>query len=262
MPFLLDLSIFAIIAFCTWRGYKAGLVRGAFGIVGVIVAVIIANIAAAAYAEEFSGILQPFIGGIVETTITEVVQENVNLGEIDLDELGLGNLGIDTDDIDLENLDLGNMRDEVRGMALPAVDPEVAYAALRQIGLSESGALHISELVTAYDNHTIGSFAESIASNLANILSYIILFGLGFALISIIFAVIGNLVGVTFFLPGLEIVDIIGGALFGLIKGLLIVFAITTVVRYVGLLIGYTIERTSLLTFFINNNPIANMLGI
>ena len=262
MPFLLDLSIFSIIAFCAWRGYKAGLVRSAFGIVGIIVAVIVANIAAAAYAEEFSGILQPFIGGLVETTISDVVRENVNLGEIDLDEMGLGNLGIDTDNIDLDNIDFDNLRNELAGVAIPSVDPEVAYAALRQIGLSEAAAERISELVAAENDHTVGSFAESIASNLANTLSYIILFGLGFALISIIFAVIGNLVGVTFFLPGLEIVDMTGGTVLGIVKGLLIVFAVTAVIRYVGLLIGATIERTSLLTFFINNNPIANMLGI
>ena len=262
MPFLLDVSILSIIAFCTWRGYKAGLVRGAFGVVGIIVAIIVANIIAAAYAEEFSGIFQPFIGGIVETTITEVARENVNFGEIDLDELGLGGLGIDTDNIDLDDLDLGNLRDYVAGMSLPVIDHEVAYTALRQIGLSEAAAEHISELVATDERHTVGSFAESIASNLANILSYILLFGVSFALISIIFAVIGNLIGVTFFLPGLVYADIIGGAVLGFIKGLLIVFAITTVVRYVGLLIGHTIQRTSLLNFFINNNPIANMLGI
>jgi hypothetical protein len=81
-------------------------------------------------------------------------------------------------------------------------------------------------------------------------------------LIAIVFAVIGNLVGFVFALPGLRIVDIISGAALGLVKGMIIVLAVTVIIRYFGLVFLPTIEGTTLLRYFVNNNPIANMLGI
>jgi uncharacterized membrane protein required for colicin V production len=132
------------------------------------------------------------------------------------------------------------------------------------MGLPESPSSRIAEVVSESleERFSVGVFANNITNRLANTLSYIMLFGLAFLLISIIFAVIGNLIGIALVLPGLRQLDAIGGAVLGLVKGLIIVFAIATVLRYLGLFISETLHETTILYFFVNRNPIANMLGI
>ena len=79
---------------------------------------------------------------------------------------------------------------------------------------------------------------------------------------TIIFAVIGNLIGFVFSLPGLRFIDVIAGVLFGFAKGVLIALALAAIVRYFGLLALDVLEETSVLNYFVNNNIIADMLGI
>ena len=263
MPLLLDLFVIIIIALCVWSGFRSGLIRGVFGIAGLIVAVIVANIVATAYAEEFSGMLKPFVGGVVETTITDIVDEGIDLdavGGIDLEALGIDGIeGIGEFDITAIDPD-----DLPGGLSLQDIDYATIYTTLRQIGLPESPSSRIAEVVSEAleERFSVGVFAENITERLANTLSYIMLFGLTFLLISIIFAVIGNIVGLAFVLPGLRQLDAIGGAGLGLIKGLIIVFAISAVMRYLGLFISTTLHQTTILQFFVNRNPIANILGI
>lgn len=225
---VIDLAIIAIVVFCGWRGYRNGLIRGAFGVVALVVSLFVANIAAAAYSEEFTGMLKPFIGGIVETTITDM-RDN-------------------SDKHKHEGLD-----NETEGFG-------TAYTALRQIGLPEPSAIRIAEL-TAADNDG-GYIADLIGDKLSSALAFVAVFGIAFLLLAIVFAVIGNLVGFVFSLPGLRLVDAIAGVLLGLAKGLLIVYTIAVIIRYFGLLAPSTIEKTSVLSHLINNNPIADILGL
>ena len=253
MAFWIDFTIIAIIAFCVWRGFKSGLVRGIFGVVALIVSLILANIVATAFSSEFEGMLKPFIDGIVDSTLTDVMDENIDF-DIDLDELA--ELAADELDIDLADI-----------TADMATDFEAAFAALREIGLPESSAALIAEeSLEALREEGAGAalwvLAEAISSQLSSSLAYIALFAIAFLLLAIIFAVIGNLIGLVFSLPGLKLVDIIAGSILGLVKGLLIVFVIASIFRYFGLLAQDIIEETSVLLFFINNNPIAGMLGI
>ena len=230
LVFAIDVAVLATIAFCAWRGYKNGLIRGAFGVVALIVSLLIANIAAKAYSEEFTGILKPFIGGIVDTTIVGILDEGAAFKP--------------------EQHDHENKSREFG----------VAYTALRRIGLPEASAAHIAEL--AADNDVIGSLSDPIADRLSSVLAFVAVFGIAFILLAIVFAVIGNLVGFVFSLPGLKLVDSITGVALGLVKGFLIVYALAVVVRYFGLLVSSTLEETSVLRYFVNNNPIANMLGL
>jgi len=229
-PIVIDLAIIGIIVYSTWRGYRNGLIRGAFGIVALVVALIIANIAATTYADEFEGMLLPFVGGVVDTTLNEMTDP-----------------GIDYDDAGYED---------------PSEAFNSAYTALRQMGLPRPAAVRIAELASG-DNVPEGfSFSDVIADKLSSALSYIAVFAVAFTLVAIVFAVIGNLIGFVFALPGLRLLDVIAGTVFGLVKGLIIVMAIATVVRYFGLLALDLIEDTTVLNYFINQNIVADILGI
>ena len=226
----IDLAIIAIVVFCCWRGYRNGLIRGAFGVVALVVSLIVANIAAAAYSEEFTGMLKPFIGGLVETTITEMRDEGVRYNTWEHDHEN------DTEDF------------------------RTAYMALRRIGLPEPSAVRVAEQTV--DGGVDGYLPDAIGDRLSSALAYVAVFGIAFLLVSIVFAVVGNLIGFVFSLPGLKLVDTILGVLLGLAKGLIIVYTIAAIVRYFGLLASSTLEATSILRYLVNNNLIADMLGL
>ena len=229
MVFLIDFSVIAIIAFCVWRGFVNGLIRGVFGVVTLIAALIMANTIATAYSEEFTGMLKPFVGGIVDTTLVDILGEEAGYNSIN------------------------------------RFDREQSYttslSALRQIGLPDSSAGRVAEMVSQSDDFDF-SLSEIIAEKLSSALAFIAVYGVAFILLSIIFAVAGNLINFVFSLPGLKLVDRIAGTALGLIKGFIIVLALAVVVRYFGLLAQDTLEQTSVLSYFVNKNLIANALGL
>ena len=225
---VIDLAIIAIILFCGWRGYRNGLIRGVFGVVTLIVALIVANIAAAAYSEEVTGVLKPFVGGIVDSTISDMTG----------------------DEIEYEEIEFENNTEQFK----------TVYSALRQIGLPKPAATNLAERTA--EEYTEGFLADLVSDKLSSVLAYVALFGIAFLLLAIIFAVVGNLINFVFSLPGLKIVDIIAGIAFGLMKGFLIVLTITTILRYFGLVALTTLEDTTVLNYFVNNNMLADMLGI
>ena len=235
--FAIDLAIIAIIAFCGWRGYKNGLIRGIFGVVALIVSIFVANVAAEAYSEEFTGMLKPFAGGIVDTTLTEMEEKHIKY-------------------------DPGENKHENKSEEF-----RTAYTALRQIHLPEPSAVRIAEMVVDIKDPEIdfnirGILSDLIAEKLSSVFAYVAVFAIAFTLIAIVFTVVGNLIGFVFSLPGLKLVDTIAGTAFGLVKGLIIVYTLAAVVRYFGLLALDTLEGTSILNSIVNNNPIANMLGL
>ena len=235
----LDLGILGIIAFCGWRGYKNGLIRGVFGVVSLVVSMVLANILATAYSGELKDMLNPFVGGFVDSALVEIMEQDVEY-------------------------DSSGYEDE-------SLDFITSFFALRRIGLSEAPAARVTELAmdaaadeedADYVSMPASLLSDLVADKLSSVLANAVVFGLAFVLLAIIFSVVGNLIGFVFSLPGLKLFDIISGAAFGLLKGLLIVFALTVVVRYLGLFAPETYEATSVLKYFANNNPIANMIGI
>ena len=230
---LIDLAIIGTVAFCAWRGYKNGLIRGVFGVVSLIVSLLVANIAAQAYSDEAKDMLMPFVSGMIESTITEMAEDGIEYQPL-------------AHDHEHDGADFGT-----------------AYTALRHLGLPEAAAVNIAEKSLITEDHEENRyFSDVIAARLTSALSYVAVFGVAFLLIAIIFAVIGNLVGFVFALPGLKLVDMIAGSVLGLAKGIIIVYTISVIIRYYGLLILPTIEGTTVLRYLINNNPIATLLGI
>jgi len=192
------------------------------------VSLFFASIAATAYSDEFTGALTPFVGGIVDNALSEMDAQ-----------------GVEYELVDHEN---------------ESEDFKTAYTALRWIGLPVPAAIRVAEM--AVDEESEVSLADSIAAKLSSALAFVAVFGIAFVLVAIVFAVIGNLIGLVFSLPGLRALDVIAGVAFGLAKGLLIVLAIAAVARYLGILALETLEETSVLNYLVNNNIIADMLGI
>jgi uncharacterized membrane protein required for colicin V production len=133
---------------------------------------------------------------------------------------------------------------------------------LRKIGLPDAAARSVSGQLKDNVGDMGRGLSAGITNSLCDALAYIGVFGIAFAIISIVFAVIGNVLNLVFKLPGIERLDSIIGILFGLAKGLIIIYVIAVIVRYLGLLSSDTVENTKILNYLVNNNPIADILSV
>ena len=231
--FLIDAAVVGTVVFCGWRGFKNGLIRGVFGVVSLIAALLVANIAAQAYASETKTMLLPFASGIIESTMTDLSEQGIEYQAI-------------AHDHDIDDADFGT-----------------AYMVLRELGLPEAAAVRIAEQSIDREEEEQGSFfPDIIADRLSSAFSFVAVFGIAFLLIAIVFAVVGNLVGLIFALPGLKYVDMIAGSALGLFKGIILIYTVAVIARYFGLLVLSMIEDTTIFRNLINNNPIADMLGV
>jgi uncharacterized membrane protein required for colicin V production len=138
----------------------------------------------------------------------------------------------------------------------------VSYATLRKIGLPEASASLMADKIADSQGGVAAGLSGAISDKLCSALAYIAVFGIAFLLISIIFTVVGNVLNLVFKIPGIELVDSLIGMGFGLLKGLVVVFVITMIIRYLGLLAPDVIDKTTLLDYIVNKNPLADILGI
>ena len=237
MSIALDAAIVLIVIFCSWRGFKSGIIRGVCGVLVLVVSIFAANIVATAYSNEFTGMLKPFVGGVVDNVLQPKEAEEGD-------------------------------EEEKRPVVYPegfkdkSEEYKEAYTAMWKIGLPMKAAENIAEQVEENYSGVKRQLAEEITDKLCSRIAYIAVFGICFVLVAILFAVIGNILNFAFSLPGLKLLDGLAGLAFGLAKGAIIVLVACVVIRYFGLVAQDMIESTRLLNFFVNNNPIANILGI
>ena len=227
----------------------------------IIIAIYGANLIAKTYSSEFTGMLEPFVSGIVDKSISGVSdnKDSADNQDIVLPEDADASATTATSDTQTnEDADDG----AVAGTAFHTKVYDISYKALRGIGISEEASRKIADKVEGEIDSVGQQMSNNLTQKLCGMLSYIAVFGISFILIAIIFAVVGNVVNLAFSLPGIEMADKIIGLAMGLLRGLLIILAIGVIVRYLSLVSAETIENTHLLKYIINNNPIANILGI
>jgi uncharacterized membrane protein required for colicin V production len=239
--FIIDAAIVIIVLFCAYRGFRAGVVRGIAGFLALILSLVIASTVSRAYADEFTGVLRPFVGGLVDSQIQKVLTPP---GETTV---------IDGEEVEAEDSDLPEDED---------YDSETTYgmamSTLRKLGFFKPVAEAITKTIEAETQKVGYALGETITAKLCLLLARIALFAVSFILLAIIFAVVGNLINVVFSLPGLRTLDQIAGTAMGLLRGLLLIFFVATLLRYFSLVAANTIEKTALLEYMVTHNPIAN----
>lgn len=244
---LIDIALVLIVVFLAWRGFKNGFVRGIFGVLAIIVAIYGANLVAKAYADDFTGMLEPFVSGVVDRAYSDVMDGGVREDDPPAGDTAAG---------DTQGAAENDAEDEK-----PNNVYSVSFETLRKIGISEGAARQIAEKVGGKIDTVGHQMSTNLTGMLCDALAYIAVFAVAFILIAIIFAVIGNIINLAFSLPGIESADRIIGLVLGILKGLLIVLTLALVVRYFGLLAPETIEKTKVLKYILDTNPLADILG-
>ena len=232
VPTILIVVFIAIPVFCAWRGYKNGIIRGACGILAIILALFCGNIIANMYGTDFDGMLSPFVNGMVDgaenTVLTNDSEAVIQLSDSEKDDVY-----------------------------------SVSYAIFRQLGVVENASQKMAEEIAAECTNVDQSMCDIIGANLSARFAYILVFCVAFALVAIIFAVIGNVINISFQIPILGIAEPILGIILGAIKGLIIMYAIAMFLRYFGIVIPDEIlEGTEFIFKLVNENPVADKFGI
>ncbi len=250
MNILIDVALVLLVLLFAWRGFRNGFIRGVFGVLAIIVAIYGANLVAKTYAEDFTGMLQPFVSGVVDKAYSDILDRGEAEDSDNSDEAAAGTGDINgTAESDKEDQKYSNVYN-------------TSYETLRKIGISEGASRQIAEKIGGRIDTVGYMMSANLTDVLCDTLAYIGVFTVVFILIAIFFAVIGNIINLAFSLPGIESVDRIIGLFLGILKGLLIVLALALIVRYLGLLAPDTIEKTTILKYILNTNPLADILGV
>lgn len=232
LKWIIIILLLGIVALCTWRGYKDGIIRGVCGILAMIIALYAAGIVARTYNSEFEGMLSPFIGGMVDSAVDKVL----------------------TDDKDA----VVHISDAEKS------DPyQVCYAVSRQLGLVDNAAKLIAEKTSAACTKVNQEMCSVLSENICTQFAFVAVFFICFIVVAIILTVIGNVINVSLLIPKLGIIEPIAGAVLGLIRGIILMYAVAMALRYLGIVLpGELFEGSKLIFKIVNNNPVARKVGI
>lgn len=228
MSYIIDILFVGIIVLCVWRGISKGIILSAAGLITLVLALFCAQFVADNYSDVFVDSMAPFASGIVEEAANE-------------EYFGF-ELNTETDD------------DTIL---------EVAESVFLRLGMSDEVARTQAEKASEGISSIGADLKDSISNSYISMLSYVLTFVIVFVLLNIIFSVILNLANIVFQLPGLNLLNTIGGGVTGLIYGIIIVFLISWALRFFGFAISEDMTQSSvLLQFFMDVNPISNVVGM
>jgi len=237
MHFLADLLILAILGFCIWQGLKRGILGSILAVVFILVAIYGGNIAANNYSDEFTNMFRPFVSGYLDRVENEVIEEVVpeNL------------VNFSTDDL---------LRLE------PGLETVIISGVFLELGVHET---RMDKLMDRYEMER----GEDLSVNraLTNVLVYalcfLLIFVIGFLLILIALTVIYNIIPFSFRIPRIKLIDMIGGSILGAAQGLLLVFMLTWLLGYLGLILPEELlENTFITELFVRMNPMVNYIDL
>lgn len=230
MTLIIDIALLLIIALCTWGGYKRGLVGGIAGLLAIVIALFGGSLLSATYSGEVIPALKPFIGGVIDTPLTEA--------EL-LDRLGYGSSDKSLNDILAED---------------PSLCYDYAYECMDFVGFSADRSTELANrAVTVFEENADMDLTDAVIATLCETVPYVLGLLLAFLMILIVLVAVANVVNLSFRLPNMENLDEIGGAVLGFLRGFLYCVLLVWVLSFFGLVIGRdTLEHTTLARFFLS----------
>ena len=128
-----------------------------------------------------------------------------------------------------------------------------AWEATDTVGIYPDRAEELAERSVAYADENVTGMTEAVVAVLCDTATYVTGLALGFLLILIFLTAIANVGNLSFRLPNLELLDEIGGATLGFVKGLIYCILLSWLLSFFGLIIGKdTLIQTTLARFFLS----------
>lgn len=223
-PVIIDITVAAVLVGFVIYGGSRGLVRSLAGLVAVVIALVGAGIAAATFTPPAAEYVTPLIAEKIEERVEEAVAsrtDEVQMPEVEVaEDLSVGEL-----------LALLGLDEEVRGQL-----SEQAETAMRDTG---------------------AAVVEAVVESVAYSFIYGALYILVFLLLLLLVHVLIGAMDLVMKLPGLNLLNALGGALVGLVEGALLLFLAVWVLRRLG--VSFETEALAeahILRIFAANTPL------
>lgn len=224
---IIDIVIVVALVAFTLRGAKRGLFQALAGLVIAVAALV----GAAMIASTFSAPVAKLVAPIVEEHFVDQIDSFM---EQQMEQAGIPegtDLQIQSalDGLDLEDSFLGGVLSSVGGAA------------------AEAGQTVLSAAV------------ESVAQSLA----YGILFILAYIVLAVLLRVLAGAMGLLTKLPGISGLNSLGGAVFGLLEGALLVFLVVYMLRNLGVSMETpALQEAHILRIFTENTPLSVIFAL
>ena len=223
-PLVIDIVILVILALFAWRGAKKGLILTVFSLLALFVAFFGARYVTDHFHEPVADIIRPSIQLAVDDILADMISDP---GSIDPDLLPEGV----TPDMIPEDFEIEVEYDPSGHITLQQIltflDTVDEFPELRRLLRDAIEDGRISVTTNAVD--AVVAYAAMLAAK-------IILFALSFLLILLIWGLASRALDLTFKLPVLSWFNGVGGAVFGVIKGVAILLVVVWLGKLVGLL--------------------------
>jgi len=132
---------------------------------------------------------------------------------------------------------------------------------MSELGFYEKHAEKLAESAVDYANENGANMTEAVVAVLCDTITYVGGLVLCFLLNLIFLIAIANVGNLAFRLPNMEILDDVGGAVLGFVKGVLYCVLLCWLLGFFGIILGGdTLENTTLARFFLSFRFITNGL--
>ncbi len=238
MKWVIDLILLAVVLLSACAGYKKGLINEIGALLCLLVSLYAATVVAGMFSYEVVAAVKPFAGGAIEAVIADEVPER---------------LGYDVNEYSISDI----IADD------PQKAFDVAEATFLCMGVYAPTAADLAEDVQAYAAANAVSLKAAIIDVTCNTLVFAAAVALLFMIILIFLTFLGNLPNITFRLPNMEEVDEIGGALVGILRGVMMGMLAVWVLKFMGAIIGVdTLGSTILVRPFAKIGVVSFFLGV
>lgn len=226
LPILLDVAVAAILLFFILLDGKRGLVLSLVGLAGVLIALAGAGFASRQLSPTVGAWLQPRISASVEAAADSAWGGTESPAETP----------------------------EER----PIESTEEGATLLEKLGMSDSLAADVlrgfSEKLTDAGSATVGTLVAQISQTIASVLVFVA----AFVLILIVLWIVSHALDLAFRLPVLRTLNHTGGAVFGLVKGVFLLFLAVWLLNLWGnRTVLDAVNETKLLRWFNDTNPVS-----
>ena len=238
MRAVIDLVLLAIIIISIWSGYKKGLIMGIAALLAAIISLYGASLVSQAYSYEVVPVLRPFVSGYIQNRMENEVLED---------------LGIDDTSLSVEDVLSGD----------PSLRHDFCAACYASTGIYADAADQMATEAEEYAAANGATIQESVVEVFCIRAAYVAGVALVFIVLLIALTALGNIPNLSFKIPNMDTLNDAGGAVMGLVNGMVYCILLCWALRFLGLVIGRdTLENTILAKFFISIDFITSGVGI
>jgi uncharacterized membrane protein required for colicin V production len=225
---VIDIAFAAVLLIFFIFGLRRGLFRSVIGLVIIIAALVGAGFCAKTFSQNAADFIRPAVISAVEKRVDSAASS----------------AGIDAQSAD-------------------AVTQDQAGSMMSFLGVYKQSADKLAQSAENTARETGKTVLDGVASSLVDSMAYALVYIISFIALMLILSLIAKVIGLLTAVPGIHFLNALGGGLFGIVQGGLILMFVTWLIRSgVVKVAADTAAGSRMLQFFMTFNPISMISGI